>query len=55
MTAIPSLKEATKSKAIVESLQEIALQEGMLTMKMDGVAKVLQGLTDMDQVMKVCL
>lgn len=55
VTAIPSLKEAIKVKANVESLKEIALQEGVLTLKMDGVAKVLQGLTDMDQVMKVCL
>jgi type II secretory ATPase GspE/PulE/Tfp pilus assembly ATPase PilB-like protein len=55
VTAIPTMKEAIKSKAKVETLRKIALQEGMLTLKMDGITKVLQGLTDMSQVLKVCL
>ena len=55
VTALPPLKEAIKSKAKVETLRKIALQEGMLTLKMDGILKVLHGITDLNQIMKVCL
>ena len=55
VTAIPLIKEAIKGKAKVETLRKIALEEGMVTLKMDGIAKVLQGLTDLNQVLKVCL
>ncbi|HBG05946.1 MAG: hypothetical protein A2075_16265 [Geobacteraceae bacterium GWC2_58_44] len=55
VTAIPLLKEAIKTKEKVETLRKIALQEGMLTLKMDGIAKVLEGVTDLNQIMKVCL
>ena len=55
VSAIPLLKEAIKAKAKVESLRRITLQEGMLTLKMDGVSKIFQGITDLNQVMKVCL
>jgi type II secretory ATPase GspE/PulE/Tfp pilus assembly ATPase PilB-like protein len=48
-------KEAIKAKANVETLRRIALQEGMLTLKMDGILKVFQGITDLAQVMRVCL
>ena len=33
----------------------LSLQEGMLTLKMDGMEKVLQGITDMAQVRAVCI
>ena len=39
----------------METLRKLALQEGMLTLKMDGIAKVFQGITDLSQVMKVCI
>lgn len=45
----------TKAKAKVETLRRIALQEGMLTLKMDRIVKVFQGITDLGQVMKVCI
>jgi type II secretory ATPase GspE/PulE/Tfp pilus assembly ATPase PilB-like protein len=32
-----------------------ALEEGMRTLKMDGMEKVLSGLTDMKQVRAVCI
>ena len=32
-----------------------ALEEGMRTLKQDGIEKVLQGITDMKQVRAVCI
>ena len=32
----------------------MAIQEGMRTLLMDGVHKVMQGLTDLSNVLKVC-
>ena len=33
----------------------VALEDGMRTLKQDGVEKVLQGVTDMHQVRAVCI
>jgi len=55
MTAIPSIKRAIRQEARVEELREIALQEGMWTLKMDGIMKVLNGETDMEQILRVCM
>ena len=55
VTAVPSIKEAIKSNSKVDGLKRIALQEGMMTLKMDGVAKVFEGITDLSQVTKVCM
>ena len=32
-----------------------ALEEGMRTLKQDGIEKVLQGITDIQQVRSVCI
>ena len=50
-----AIKEAIKKSASVETIRELALREGMRTLKMDGIQKVFQGITDLDQIMKVCL
>ena len=50
-----NVKVAIKKGASVEDLKDIALQEKMTTLKMDGIQKVFQGLTDMSQVLQVCL
>ncbi|HBG05968.1 MAG: type II secretion system protein E [Geobacteraceae bacterium GWC2_58_44] len=55
MTAIPAIKKAIRHEARVEELREIALQEGMWTLKMDGIMKVLTGDTDMEQILRVCM
>jgi type II secretory ATPase GspE/PulE/Tfp pilus assembly ATPase PilB-like protein len=39
----------------VAELLATALNEGMLTLKMDGMEKVLQGITDIKQVRAVCI
>ena len=49
------VKEAVKTNAPLESLRSMALKEGMRTLKMDGIQKVVNGETDLAQVLKVCL
>lgn len=41
------------SKAAASDIQRLAMEEGMLTMKQDGYAKVLDGVTTMDEVIRV--
>lgn len=40
-------------KAAASQIQKQAMEEGMLTMKQDGYAKVLEGVTTMDEVLRV--
>lgn len=49
------IKDALKKSTGAERLLELALEEGMRTLRMDGILKVFQGITDYDQVNKVCL
>ena len=41
--------------ARVAEILACCLEEGMRTLKMDGIEKVLQGITDMQQVRAVCI
>jgi type II secretory ATPase GspE/PulE/Tfp pilus assembly ATPase PilB-like protein/GAF domain-containing protein len=49
------VKKAIQGHARVAELLAIALDEGMRTLKQDGIEKVLQGVTDMHQVRAVCI
>jgi len=49
------LKKAIQEHARVADLFAIALDEGMRTLKMDGIEKVLLGITDIQQVRAVCI
>ena len=49
------VKKLIQEKARVAEILAEALNEGMRTLKMDGVEKVLQGITDMAQVRAVCI
>jgi type II secretory ATPase GspE/PulE/Tfp pilus assembly ATPase PilB-like protein len=49
------IKKAIQEHARVAELLAIALEEGMHTLKQDGMEKVLQGITDMHQVRAVCI
>jgi len=51
----PQIKEGIKRNAGVEKIQAVALAEGMTTLRMDGIQKILQGLTDLNQVNRVVL
>ena len=49
------VKKAIQEHARVAELLGIAIEEGMHTLKQDGMEKVLQGITDMRQVRSVCI
>jgi len=48
------LKKAIKKGADADELSFLAIQEGTKTLLMDGIIKIFHGLTDVDQVLKVC-
>ena len=47
------IKRLIKRKSPTEEIRDQAKQEGMLTLKQDGVLKITQGITDTSQVRKV--
>ena len=47
------LKNLIKYREPTEKIREQAIKDGMLTLKQDGILKVLQGITDMSQVRAV--
>ncbi len=49
------IKKGIQEHARVSELFAIALEEGMRTLKQDGIEKVLQGITDIHQVRSVCI
>jgi type II secretory ATPase GspE/PulE/Tfp pilus assembly ATPase PilB-like protein len=49
------IKVAIKEGKSLEEIRHIAIHDGMRTLRMDGIQKVLAGLTDMDQVSRVCI
>lgn len=44
------LRRLIQAGARAEELQRVALDEGMLTLRQDGIEKVLQGFTTIDEV-----
>jgi type II secretory ATPase GspE/PulE/Tfp pilus assembly ATPase PilB-like protein len=55
MIATDRIKHMLQERARVTELLTAALDDGMLTLKMDGIEKVLAGATDMKQVRMVCI
>ena len=55
MVGTEPTKKLIQEHARVSQLFAQALQDGMLTLKMDGMEKVLQGVTDLKQVRAVCI
>jgi type II secretory ATPase GspE/PulE/Tfp pilus assembly ATPase PilB-like protein len=55
LVATDGVKALIQERAKVPDILGLALGEGMRTLKMDGVEKVLQGYTDMVQVRSVCI
>ncbi len=49
------IKKAIQDHAHVAELLALALEEGMRTLKQDGIEKVLSGITDIHQVRAVCI
>ncbi len=55
MIGTEALKKLIQEHARVVQLFAQALDDGMLTLKMDGLEKALQGVTDIKQVRAVCI
>jgi type II secretory ATPase GspE/PulE/Tfp pilus assembly ATPase PilB-like protein len=55
MVGTDPVKKLIQEHARVAELFAQALSDGMITLKMDGMNKVLQGVTDMVQVRAVCI
>ncbi len=55
MAGTDGVKKLIQEHARVAELVARALNDGMRTLKMDGIDKVLQGITDMKQVHAVCI
>ena len=55
MLGSDAVKKNIQERARVADIVATALDEGMRTLKQDGIEKVLLGLTDMHQVRAVCI
>ena len=55
LIASDPIKKLIQEHARVAEILAACLEEGMRTLKMDGIEKVLQGITDMAQVRAVCI
>lgn len=55
LVATDPVKRHVQERSRVSELLATALEEGMRTLKMDGIEKVLGGLTDVAQVRAVCI
>jgi len=55
MEGTPEVKLMIKKQANTEDIFNMALQQGMTTLKQDGIQKVFQGLTDISEVRRVCI
>jgi type IV pilus assembly protein PilB len=52
MAMSPSLRRMILQNASTAELQEQAISEGMLTLRMDGMVKIKQGITTLEEVVK---
>jgi type II secretory ATPase GspE/PulE/Tfp pilus assembly ATPase PilB-like protein len=55
MEGTPQIKLMIKKQANTEQIFELAMKEGMSTLKQDGIMKMFQGHTDMAEVRRVCI
>lgn len=49
------MKTLIKRKSEIEAIRRQAIDDGMTTLKQDGILKCFQGLTDLKEVRKVCI
>ena len=55
MEGTPAIKKMIKKSAPADELLIQAAKEGMTTLKQDGIVKVLNGMTDISEVRRVCV
>jgi len=49
----PKITQIVSKHSSTEEVQKIAIEEGMLTMKQDGILKALQGLTSIEEIWRI--
>jgi len=55
LVADDRIKQAILRKASVDELRQLAREQGMKTLAQDGAAKAIAGITDLKQVLSVCV
>ena len=55
MEGTPEIKLMIKKQANTEDILNMAMQQGMTTLKQDGIQKVFKGITDISEVRRVCI
>jgi type II secretory ATPase GspE/PulE/Tfp pilus assembly ATPase PilB-like protein len=55
MEGTPEIKLMIKKQANTEDLFKMSMQQGMSTLKQDGILKVFKGVTDISEVRRVCI
>jgi type II secretory ATPase GspE/PulE/Tfp pilus assembly ATPase PilB-like protein len=55
MEGTAAIKLMIKNQATTEKILQQAMEDGMATLKQDGILKVFQGLTDMTEIRRVCI
>ena len=55
MEGTPEIKQLIKKNATSHDLAVLAVDQGMTTLKQDGIRKVFQGLTDIGEVRRVSI
>jgi type II secretory ATPase GspE/PulE/Tfp pilus assembly ATPase PilB-like protein len=55
LTTSEVIRRGIKENLLLEDLRDLALENGMRSLMMDGIGKVLAGHTDMEQVLRVCM
>jgi len=54
LTNSSEIRKSIHNHGTVEEMTKIAFMQGMITLKQDGIEKILQGMTDIHQVRAVC-
>ena len=49
------IKNLIKKRESSETINDVAMKSGMATLNQDGILKVLNGLTDMHEIRRVCI
>jgi len=55
MEGTPDIKLMIKQQATTEEIFKRSMEEGMMTLKQDGILKVMKGDSDMEEVRRVCI
>ena len=55
MEGTKSIKRLIKNQATTEEMFTKSFEEGMLTLKQDGILKVFRGITDIQEIRRVCI